>query len=112
MKREGGNRDSAFKATGKSSKSALDKRLSEIIDEIIEDKEHTGFAVFIDKNILPNQFTGLTKQLNGFKQRLKDQDIPSSRTLLLPLCKHASGDKGRKRQNMLSYNYLLQTYLR
>lgn len=84
MEENGGDRDKAFEATAKPAKQAFDKRFSEIIDEVIEDQEHTGYAIFVDKNVLPNQFSGLRKQFSEFGKRLSAQDIESSTTLLLP----------------------------
>lgn len=112
MKSTGENHESAFNATAKQSKTAFEKRFSEIIDEIIADRDHTGFAIFIDKNILPNQFPNLKKQISDFKIKLDSEYISTTITLLLPLCKSKKEEGSERREKVLSYNYLLQTYLR
>ncbi|CAI2365322.1 unnamed protein product [Moneuplotes crassus] len=117
MQELGEDRDTAFSVTAKPAKTQFDQRLSEIVTEVIQDNDHTGFAVFIDKNILPNQFSGLKKQLTDFTRRLTAEDVQSSITLLLPHCKQALSFRTASRDapnnsHPFSYNYLLQAYMR
>lgn len=90
-------------------------RLAECVDEILKDNDHTGYAVFIDKNILPNQFTALEKQLTSFKTKLSKYNIVSKTVGLVPKCLHpvnTSEGQEHKHSHPFSMNYLLQTYLR
>ena len=83
--------------------------MNKIIDEIIDDKEFLGYAVFLDKNILPNQFDGLTKQLTSIKEKLSKENIKFKIIGLIPEWMHGKEDD---KNHPFSYNYLLQTYLR
>lgn len=115
---KGETKDQAFNATQKSSKKAFDDRLTAIIDEIVADKEHFGFAVYIDKNVLPNQFNGLQRQLNDFKKKLEKENTVVRTLLLVPQCKkpemslEEAKEKGINLRHPFSLNYLLQTYMR
>lgn len=114
--------DKAFGATQKTAKKAFDDRLAGLIDEILEDSEYQGFAVYLDKNILPNQFSGLEKQLSEFKQRLESDHVVVKVVGLIPHCEHPEeewkeGDEEEEKDHYrakhpFSYNYLLQTYMR
>lgn len=104
---KGDSKDKAFAATQKSSVATFNSRLSKCVDDIIADTQNLGFAVYIDKNVLPNQFPGLQKQLNEFKSRLESHHITIKVLGLIPHCLHPS-----PQEHPFSYNYLLQTYMR
>jgi hypothetical protein len=115
---KGDTKDQAFNATAKSANKAFDARLSAIVDEIIADTAHHGFAVYIDKNILPNQFNGLHKQLTDFKEKFEKEGTLVKTLLLVPHCKkpemseEEASEKEINLRHPFSLNYLLQSYMR
>jgi len=111
----------AFEKTQKSSKKDYDQELVNLVNEAAEDDKHTNITVFMDKNILPNQFKSLKKQLADFKKLLNKKGIESKTICLIPDCDNVhihSFDENKDekkpfaRKNPFSYNYLLQTYIR
>jgi hypothetical protein len=108
----------AFEATQKSAKKEFDQTFTSIIDSIAEDKETKNFAIFVDKNFVPNQIKDVRLKIKYSIEKLYKAKIGLKTICLVPDCIPAKSRDidhkrlGYYRNNPLSYNYLLQTYMR
>ena len=80
-----------------------------MIDEVISNTEYYGFAIFMDRNLRPSQFSELKNELSLIKEKLNQSNISLKVVGLVPDWMLGKDDNPA---NPFSFNYLLQTYLR
>lgn len=114
MTKNNETKDEAFEKSRKSANKAFEDRVMEIVDEIIVDTKHTGFAVYYDKNVLPNQFRNIEITFTEIREKLSEHHITMKIICMVPNCLHPAKDSSEssKTYNPFSYNYLMQTYMR